>query len=180
MTVLGVGIETAATMDSEPVIMVPGEPQTYTTQQKNQVDRFPISLMQSSSTIQLQTRQVQKETRLKIILFWGIFKNSHFWLTFVHSKCKRSSLHLQCWVRLFLQFSNTIVRVWLVSEWNWSLSMTILPPVQQQSTGHSPNSRDGFNPITSSTFNFRGIAKWYKNTIALHTVTNIFPNYTTS
>ena len=78
MTVLGVGIETAATMDSEPVIMVPGEPQTYTTQQKNQVDRFPISLMQSSSTIQLQTRQVQKETRLKIILFWGIFKNSHF------------------------------------------------------------------------------------------------------
>ena len=48
MTVLGVGIETAATMDSEPVIMVPGEPQTYTTQQKNQVDRFPISLMQSS------------------------------------------------------------------------------------------------------------------------------------
>ena len=62
MTVLGVGIETAATMDSEPVIMVPGEPQTYTTQQKNQVDRFPISLMQSSSTIQLQTRKVQKET----------------------------------------------------------------------------------------------------------------------
>ena len=62
MTVFGVGIETAATMDSEPVIMVPGEPQTYTTQQKNQVDRFPISLMQSSSTIQLQTRQVQKET----------------------------------------------------------------------------------------------------------------------
>ena len=62
MTVLGVGIETAATMDSEPVIMVLGEPQTYTTQQKNQVDRFPISLMQSSSTIQLQTRKVQKET----------------------------------------------------------------------------------------------------------------------
>ena len=74
MTVLGVGIETAATMDSEPVIMVPGEPQTYATQQKNQVDRFPISLMQSSSTIQLQTRQVQKETRLKIILFGGFLK----------------------------------------------------------------------------------------------------------
>ena len=70
MTVLGVGIETAATMDSEPVIMVPGEPQTYTTQQKNQVDRFPISLMQSSSTIQLQTRQVQKETYKTQNTFW--------------------------------------------------------------------------------------------------------------
>ena len=59
MTVLGVGIETAATMDSEPVIMVPGEPQTQS--EKNQVDRFPISLMQSSSTIQLQTRHLQQE-----------------------------------------------------------------------------------------------------------------------
>ena len=74
MTVLGVGIETAATMDSEPVIMVPGEPQTYTTQQKNQVDRFPISLMQSSSTIQLQTRQVQKETYKTQNTFW-LFKS---------------------------------------------------------------------------------------------------------
>ena len=54
MTVLGVGIETAATMDSEPVIMVPGEPQTQS--EKNQVDRFPISLMQSSSTMELQTK----------------------------------------------------------------------------------------------------------------------------
>ena len=25
----------------------------------------------------------------------------HFWLAFVHSKCKRSSLRSQCWIRLF-------------------------------------------------------------------------------
>ena len=29
-------------------------------------------------------------------------------LTFVHSKCKRSSLRSQCWMRLFLWFSNTV------------------------------------------------------------------------
>ena len=31
----------------------------------------------------------------------------HFW-HFVHSKCKRSSLRSQCWMRLFLWFSNTV------------------------------------------------------------------------
>ena len=30
--------------------------------------------------------------------------------TFVHSKCKRSSLRSQCWMRLFLWFSNTVVK----------------------------------------------------------------------
>ena len=34
---------------------------------------------------------------------------SHFWLTFVHWKCKRSSLRSQCWMRLFLWFSNTVL-----------------------------------------------------------------------
>ena len=29
--------------------------------------------------------------------------------TFVHSKCKRSSLRSQCWMRLFLWFSNTVM-----------------------------------------------------------------------
>ena len=32
----------------------------------------------------------------------------HFSLTFVHSKCKRSSLRSQYWMRLFLWFSNTV------------------------------------------------------------------------
>ena len=38
-------------------------------------------------------------------------KMDHFWyfqLTFVHSKCKGSSLRSQCWMRLFLWFSNTV------------------------------------------------------------------------
>ena len=38
----------------------------------------------------------------KIHHFWD------FWLAFVHLKCKRSSLRSQCWMRLFLRFSNTM------------------------------------------------------------------------
>ena len=42
------------------------------------------------------------------------FKNSPNWqflaflINFSHSKCKRSSLRSQCWMRLFLWFSNTV------------------------------------------------------------------------
>ena len=32
----------------------------------------------------------------------------HFWLTFVHSKYRRSSLRSQCWMRVFLWFSNIV------------------------------------------------------------------------
>ena len=32
----------------------------------------------------------------------------HFLLTFLHSKCRHSSLRSQCWMRLFLWFSNTV------------------------------------------------------------------------
>ena len=35
----------------------------------------------------------------------------HFWLTFVHSKCKRSSLCSQYWMRLFLWFSTTVALI---------------------------------------------------------------------
>ena len=31
--------------------------------------------------------------------------------SFVHSNCKRSSIPSQCWLRLFMWFSNTVVRV---------------------------------------------------------------------
>ena len=41
----------------------------------------------------------------------------HSKLTFVHSRCKRSSLRSQCWMRLFLWFLNT------VSEWKTSLQL---------------------------------------------------------
>ena len=36
--------------------------------------------------------------------------------TFVHSKCKRSWLRLQCWMRLFLWFSNTVFSVFQYSK----------------------------------------------------------------
>ena len=48
-----------------------------------------------------------------LCLIWIFaFSNNfcHFYLTtFVHSKCKRSSLHSQYWIRQFLSFSNTVV-----------------------------------------------------------------------
>ena len=43
--------------------------------------------------------------------FQKLAKMDHFWhfkLTFVHSKCKRSSLRSQCWMRLFQWFSNNV------------------------------------------------------------------------
>ena len=43
--------------------------------------------------------------------FQKITKFDHFWhfsSTFVHSKCKCSSLRSQCWMRLFLWFSTTV------------------------------------------------------------------------
>ena len=55
----------------------------------------------------------------KLQVFKKLAKMDHFWhffLTFVHSKCKRSSLRSQCWMRLFLWFSNTVF--WLKIRWN--------------------------------------------------------------
>ena len=43
-----------------------------------------------------------------------------FLLTFVYSKCKRSSLRSQCWMRLFLWFLNTV----LTKPWNWEGKVT--------------------------------------------------------
>ena len=40
-----------------------------------------------------------------LVTFWRLFG---VFLSFVHSKCKRSSLRSQCWMRLFLWFSNTV------------------------------------------------------------------------
>ena len=45
--------------------------------------------------------------------FQKLAKLGHFWffkLIFVHSKYKRSSLRSQCWMRLFLWFSNTVLQ----------------------------------------------------------------------
>ena len=60
----------------------------------------------SGNTVWPQASDFQK--LVKMDQFW------HFWLTFVHSKCKPSSLHSQCWMRLFLWFSNTVycTKIW--------------------------------------------------------------------
>ena len=42
----------------------------------------------------------------------------YFWLIFVDSKCKRSLLRSQCWMRLFLWFSNTVLL--------WPMNVTIV------------------------------------------------------
>ena len=61
---------------------------------------FPQIFVLSGNTVWPQALGFQK--LVKMDHFW------HFWWTFVHSKCKRSSLRSQCWMRLFLWFSNTL------------------------------------------------------------------------
>ena len=60
---------------------------------------FQIDL--SGNTVWPQASGFQKLAKID---HFGILK-----LTFVHSKCKRSSLRSQCWTRLFLWFSNTVL-----------------------------------------------------------------------
>ena len=62
----------------------------------------------SGNTVWLQAAGFQDH-------FW------HFSLTFVHSYCKRSSLRLQCWMRLFLWFSNTVPNFCILDEPHHSL-----------------------------------------------------------
>ena len=59
-----------------------------------------IKIELSGNTVWPQASGFQK--LVKIDHFWPFF----YW-TFVHSKCKRSSL--RCWTRLFLWFSNTVI-----------------------------------------------------------------------
>ena len=60
----------------------------------------PIKIDLSGNTVWSQPSFFQKLT--KIDHFW------HFLITFVHSKCKHSSLRSQWWMRLFGRFSNTL------------------------------------------------------------------------
>ena len=60
----------------------------------------PIKTDLSGNTVGPQASVFQ--TLAKLDHFW------HFQLTFVHSKYKHSSLRSQCWMRLFLWFSNTV------------------------------------------------------------------------
>ena len=59
-----------------------------------------IKIDLSGNSVWLQTSGFQKLIKMNHI--W------HFQSTFVYAKCKRSLLHSQCWIRLFLWFSNTL------------------------------------------------------------------------
>ena len=61
----------------------------------------PIKIDLSGTTVWPQVSSLKKV--VKIDYFWL------FWWTFVHSKCKRSSLRSQCWMRPFRWFSNTVI-----------------------------------------------------------------------
>ena len=61
---------------------------------------WPIKIDLSGNTVWPQASGFQKLTKIDHV--WP------FWLTFVHSKCKRSSLRSYYWMRLFLWFSNTV------------------------------------------------------------------------
>ena len=66
-----------------------------------------------------------------------VFKNSPKWTIFGIFKCKRSSLRSQCWMRLFLWFSNTVsfrqalLLSWLFcrtfQQWKKILKIRLLP-----------------------------------------------------
>ena len=60
----------------------------------------PINADLSGNTVWPQASIFQKLAKKE--QFW------HFELTYVHSICKRSSLRSQCWMRLFLWFSNSV------------------------------------------------------------------------
>ena len=68
----------------------------------------PIKTDLSGNTVWPQASGFQKLAKTDQFL--------HFWLTFVHSKCKRSSLLSQCWMRLFLWISNTVCYVVLLEQ----------------------------------------------------------------
>ena len=59
-----------------------------------------IKIDLSGNTVWTQASDFQKLAKIDDF--------GHFYWTFVNSKCKRSSLRSQCWVRLFLWFSNTL------------------------------------------------------------------------
>ena len=72
---------------------------------------YPIKTDLSGNTVRPQTSGFQK-----------IAQMNHFWhipLTFVHSKCKRSSLRSQCWMRPLLWFLNTLFLLFVIFWCLW-------------------------------------------------------------
>ena len=60
----------------------------------------PIIIDLSGTTVWQQASGFQKLAKMDHF--------GYFWWTFDHLKCKHSSLRSQCWMRLFLWFSNTV------------------------------------------------------------------------
>ena len=85
--------------------------------------------------------------------FQKLAKMDHFWLfksTFVHSKCKRSSLHSQCWLRLFLWFSDIVIwssiftTVFMLGWWNFALTDLLVCVFSWQTKHPNKPRRHGF------------------------------------
>ena len=109
----------------------------------------------SGITVWLQALGFQKLAKLDN--FW------HFWLTFVHWKCKRSSLRSQYWMRLFLWFSNNgslqpALRTFMESpvwpHWPTFDTLSLFSQIQRQ--GQCLN--DLINVIL-----FKQKKRWFKN-----------------
>ena len=72
----------------------------------------PIIIDLSGTTVWQQASGFQKLAKMDHF--------GYFWWTFVYLKCKHSSLRSQCWMRLFLWFSNTVKLFsfcWCVIVW---------------------------------------------------------------
>ena len=75
----------------------------------------PIKTDLSGNTVWPQASGFQKLAKMDHF--------GHFLLTFVHSKCKRSSLRSQWWMRLFLWFSNTVLTQYFGSSRNQTFTI---------------------------------------------------------
>ena len=89
-----------------------------------------------------------------------VFKNSPKWTlfgifnsTFVHSKRKRSSLRSQCWMRLFLWFSNTVNLTNFLPK-NFKILISLVWDFHPKLVGTSGNSRIYWHFHTLSYYSF--------------------------
>ena len=82
----------------------------------------PIKSDLSGNTIWPQAPSFQKLAKIDHF--------GHFWLTFVHSKCKRSSFRSQCWMRPFLWFSNTVWSILQKFFTSWLRKFAVVAQIQ--------------------------------------------------
>ena len=60
-------------------------------------------------------------------------------MNFCHSKCKRSSLRSQCWMRLFLLFSTTVQFFWISANFWTNKSLIIFRSTTTTTTTTEPS-----------------------------------------